>query len=314
MTSGGIPDTGRDMTEHEESSGPGTDNEYDERVIFRKPDWTKLRDDGYAAVDMHFHTRHSDSYTDVKKAVGLAEKRNIGFAVTDHNLISGAMEASKIPTDAMIIPGIEISAWDGPHILVYFYNISDLDAYWRANIKEKVQRSPFLAIRADTEWILNSLEDENCVVSAAHPLGYFGFNKGVQKCINRDYLDRSITERLDAYEVICSGMSHKCNLTARRDADTFGLGYTGGTDGHMMSEVGNVVTCWKATDIDGFLDSVKKHSNIIIGREKSPQRKVEMGFVTMTQYFRYIPSSLAIHYRQNIVRLRHRRKGGGSGE
>jgi len=285
-----------------------TDSLYDDRVIFKRPDWKRLRDDGFTAVDMHFHTRYSDSYTDIRKAVRLAEKRGVGFAVTDHNLVGGAVEASKVETDVTIIPGIEISAWDGPHILAYFYDASDLREYWCRNIKDKVQRSPFLAIRADTEWIVNSLEDENCVISAAHPLGYFGFNKGVQKCINRNYLDPSITERIDAYEVICSGMSHKCNMLARRHADEFDLGYTGGTDGHLMSELGNVVTCSKASGIEGTLNSIKDHSNIIIGMEKLPHRKVEMGMVTMTQYFRYIPSSLAIHYRQNAVRLRRRKK------
>ena len=303
------PEHGRSCdTAYSESANDGG------RVIFRKPDWKKLGEDGYDAVDMHFHTRYSDSYTDVSKAIKLAERRGVGFAVTDHNLVAGALEASKIETDVTIIPGIEISAWDGPHILVYFYDVSELEAYWRENIKDKVQKSPYLAIRADTEWIVDSLEDENCVISAAHPLGYFGFNKGVQKCINRNYLNESITKRIDAYEVICSGMSHKCNVLAKGHADEFGLGYTGGTDGHLMSEVGNVVTCSKTSGTDEFLNSIKDHTNIIVGREKPPHRKVEMGMVTMTQYFGHIPSSLATHYHQNIVRIGHHRKKKRSGK
>lgn len=276
-----------------------------ERVRFEKPDWNELHESGIMAVDMHFHTNHSDSYTDLKKAIKLAEKRNIGFAVTDHNLVTGAMEAAEIKTDAPIIPGIEISAWDGPHILVYFYDANELKEYWTRSIKDHVQRSPYLAIKLDTTQILDSLEGENCVVSAAHPMGYAGFNKGMQKCIERGYLEECITERIDAYEVICSGMSHAGNLKTLRCADKCGLGYTGGTDGHMMKEVGNVVTCSSATDIDGFLDSVKDKTNFIIGLEKSTMMKMEMGAATFTQYFRYIPSSLAIHIRQNAVRVRH---------
>ena len=277
-----------------------------DRVTFSRPDWDDLHENGINAADMHFHTRYSDSYTDVKKAVKLAEKRKVGFAITDHNLIGGAVEASEIETDVTIIPGIEISAWDGPHILVYFYNINDLREYWKNNIKDKVQKSPFLAITEDTEWILNSLENENCVTSAAHPMGYLGFNKGMQKCINKHCLCEQITERVDAYEVICSGMSHSGNLCSRKCADRYGLGYTGGTDGHLMRELGNVVTCTEEQGVEGMLNSIKKKDNFIIGREKSFPSKVEMGVATMTQYFRYIPSSLVIHYRQNITRLRRR--------
>jgi Predicted metal-dependent phosphoesterases (PHP family) len=278
-----------------------------DRVTFCRPDWNDLREKGINAADMHFHTRYSDSYTDVKKAVKLAEQRNVGFAITDHNLIGGVLEASEIETDVTMIPGIEISAWDGPHILVYFYDVRDLKEYWTNNIKENIQRSPYLAITKDTEWILDSLEDENCVVSAAHPMGYLGFNKGMQKCINKHCLCEQVTERVDAYEVICSGMSRSGNLRSRECADRYGLGYTGGTDGHLMRELGNVVTCTEEQGIDGMLDSIKKKSNFVIGTEKSFPSKVEMGVVTMTQYFRYIPSSLVIHYRQNITRLTRRR-------
>lgn len=275
------------------------------RVRFERPGWKEIREHGLTAVDMHYHTNHSDSYTDIRKAVRLAESRGIGFAVTDHNVIGGAVEALKIKTDMMIIPGIEISAWDGPHILAYFYDLASLREYWTKNIKEMVPKSPSLAIRADTEWILNSLESENCIVSAAHPMGYIGFNKGLQKCINRGYLNEDMTKRLDAYEVICSGMTHKNNVLAKEWADRYDLGYTGGTDGHMLKEVGNVVTCSECQDIDGFLNSIKDRTNIIIGLEKDAKTKVEMGMMAFAQYMHYIPSSLAIHYRQNKVRVEH---------
>lgn len=270
-----------------------------DRVTFQRPRWKELRDDGITAVDMHFHTNHSDSYTEVRTAMKLAVSRGIGFAVTDHNLVAGAEEAFRIKGDVMVIPGIEISAWDGPHILAYFYDIDSLKQYWERNIKDKVQRSPYLAIRADTESILNSLEGENCVISAAHPMGYLGQDKGVQKCIEKGRLSEDITKRLDAYEVICSGMNRKSNISARNAADRFDLGYTGGTDGHMLKEIGNVVTCSECSDLDGFLDSIRKKDNFIIGTEKTAQMKMEMGAMAFTQYMRYVPSSLAIHLRQN---------------
>lgn len=271
----------------------------DHRVTFQRPKWKQLHEEGITAVDMHFHTNHSDSYTDVRTAVKLAASRKIGFAVTDHNLVAGAEEAFRMKRDVMIIPGIEISAWDGPHILAYFYDLGSLKDYWERNIRNEVQRSPYLAIRKGTEWILDSLEDENCIVSAAHPMGYMGNDKGLQKCIDKGRLTEDVTERLDAYEVICSGMGRKSNIAAKESADRFGLGYTGGTDGHMLKEMGNVVTCSEHSDIDGFLDSIRKKENFIIGTEKSTQMKLEMGAMAFTQYMRYIPSSLAIHLKRN---------------
>ena len=36
-------------------------------------------------------------------------------------------------------------------------------------------------------------------------------------------------------------MTHSSNLRALAAAEQYGLSYTGGTDGHMLEEVGNVI-------------------------------------------------------------------------
>lgn len=272
----------------------------DSRVKYGKPDWSSIREEGLLSVDMHYHTCYSDSFTQISSAIRLAERRKVGFAVTDHNLIRGAARALEYKSDVTIIPGIEISSWDGPHILVYFYDMDTMQEYWTDNVKPYIENSPWLAITKDTEWILNSLEGVNCLVSAAHPMGYAGFNKGVQKCIDKGYLDSTITSRLDAYEVICSGMTRVANERALKCAKKAGLGYTGGTDGHLMHEVGNVVSISDAKDVDGFLDDVKKGRNTIVGTEKSPPMKVAMGLSTVVKFMPYVSPSLAIHFRQNL--------------
>ena len=274
-------------------------------VKFEAPDWSSLAEEGMMSADMHFHTRYSDSLTDVKKALQLAGERKVGIAITDHNLIGGVKETYHNECETFVIPGIEISAWDGPHILVYFYDAQDLFTYWEKNIKDKIQRNPCLAIRFNTLEILDSLEDEHCVVSAAHPMGYFMFNKGMQKCINRAYLTEETASRIDAYEVICSGMTRKANVEALEYARKYQIGCTGGTDGHMLSELGNVVTASKADSIDEFLDNIKKGRNLVIGTEKDTKMKIMMGASMSPYYFQHIPSSLEIHYKQNIVRVKH---------
>lgn len=274
-------------------------------VRFEVPDWDSLDKMGMMSADMHFHTRHSDSMTDVKEALKLAGERKVGLAITDHNLIGGVKEAFHSRCSTFVIPGMEISAWDGPHILVYFYDEKDLYSYWEKNIKYKIQSNPCLAIRMNTLEIIDSLEKENCVISAAHPMGYFMFNKGMQKCINREYLTEDTASRIDAYEVICSGMKRQSNLDALQYSRKYHIGCTGGTDGHMLCEVGNVVTSSKADSVDEFLDNIKKGNNKVIGTEKNTKMKIAMGASMSPYYFQHIPSSLEIHYKQNVVRVKH---------
>ena len=265
----------------------------DSRVRFGKPDMDWIRDSDLLCADMHFHTNCSDSFTPVKDALSLAKKRDVGLAITDHNLISGSLKARDLNKDygRFLIPGIEISSWDGPHILVYFYSFDEMTEYWTKNVKPYISPSPWLAIDKGTEWILDSLEDVNCVVSGAHPLGYLASVKGIQKAIDHGILDAEVAKRLDAYEVICSGMFRGENIKAWEHAKDYGIGFTGGTDGHLLHEVGHVLTVSEATDLDGFLDDIVKHRNIIVGKEKQVPTKTIMAMASLTRFGMHLPTS-----------------------
>lgn len=184
-----------------------------DRVIFERPDPKALAEEGFICADMHFHTNASDSFTRIQDAVSLAKRRGVALAVTDHNLISNAMKVAG-RRDMVTVPGMEVSTTDGPHILVWFYDAQELQSFWKREIKDRLRSCPWLALRDCTvEQLLDRTENENCVVSAAHPMGYFGNNKGLEGCIRKGYLPPSLVERLDAYEVICSGMTRQANLT-----------------------------------------------------------------------------------------------------
>ena len=158
--------------------GPSTD-----RVSFEKYDISKLNAAGLTGFDMHYHTRYSDSFTSIHGALDLAKKKGINLAITDHNLIGGVLEAYEIrkEDDPIVVPGIEISSGDGPHILVYFHTAGELQDYWENVLRSHIPHCPWLGINRGTEWILNSLEGRDCVVSAAHPMGYLGTIKGVER-------------------------------------------------------------------------------------------------------------------------------------
>jgi predicted metal-dependent phosphoesterase TrpH len=263
------------------------------RVRFGRPDVGKIRERGLACADMHFHTHYSDSYTRVTDAMVLAKKRDVGFAITDHNLIAGSLEAHELNKDfgLLLVPGIEISSWDGPHILVYFYTLDEMVEYWTRNVKPYISASPWLAIDKGTEWILDSLEDVNCVISAAHPLGYLSTVKGVQKAIDNGILDRSVAQRMDAYEVICSGMFRSENEKAWKYAEEYGIGFTGGSDGHLLSELGSVLTVSDAKDVDEFLDNIVRKRNAIVGKEKNIPLKMVMAMASVSRFLGAYPVS-----------------------
>ncbi len=82
----------------------------------------RIREKGYTAVDMHIHTRYSDAAIGIPSLLSRARHLGTGIAVTDHNEIRGVVEASEKARDVLVVPGIELSSREGPHILLYFYS------------------------------------------------------------------------------------------------------------------------------------------------------------------------------------------------
>jgi predicted metal-dependent phosphoesterase TrpH len=277
-----------------------------DNIFFEIPDYRNIAAAGLYPVDMHNHSTHSDGHAKVRTLVKNAAKKGFGISITDHNQISGVKEALQMKEyDTIIVPGIEISASDGPHILVYFFSMDEMDEYYKRVIAGKKQKSPSLAITLSTPEILSSLEDANCIIAAAHPYGYPLFNKGVMKCIEKEYLEPEIINDFDAMEVVCGGMTRELNLKAVQAAGKYGISMIGGSDSHLLSESGSVVTCISGDSYEEVLEEIAKGRTRIVGIEKSVLKKTISGSVVLTKYLRYAPSSMAIHYRQNAPRVRH---------
>jgi predicted metal-dependent phosphoesterase TrpH len=276
-----------------------------EKVRFEVPDLAQLRNEGLTAVDMHLHTNHSDGQVRVHQVLAKARRAGFGLAITDHNVISGSLHAFQERGDLLIVPGMEVSAFDGPHILTYFYSPRDLEDFFRRHIEPNRQGSPWLAIKLGTREIIDRAESYGCVTIAAHLYGYLLFNKGLQKCIEGKYLPPEIMKRFDGLEVICGGMTHSLNVRAMKLAEERSMSFTGGTDGHMLSDVGEVVTCAPEDTLEGFLDAVESRRNVVIGYEKGTLEKIATGIVVMTKHSRYFLPAMAINYQQNAPRVRH---------
>ncbi len=277
---------------------------YYKDIIFEKPLPEEIRRLGLLAADLHFHTRHSDSATRVRDALKLAARRGVGLAITDHNQVGGVAEAERQGIRVPLVPGIEVSANDGPHILLYFYSGSDLRDFYRCHVEKNRRDGPFTAIRLDTPEILDRREGYSCIAAEAHPCGYLFLNRGVQRCIAGACIGEEVFSRLDALEVICGGMARSHNLKAAGLAVTHGLGRTGGTDGHLLHELGGVVTCAEADTVEEFLDAIRKRETVIIGRERPLVEKAVMGTAVLPHHLPYAVPILQARWEQSLPRIR----------
>ncbi len=275
------------MPEVREAGGP--------RIKFENPDWECISESGYHCADMHIHTDCSDSYSSIKRLLRIAGSRNVGMAVTDHNLITSLESIDIKKETAFIIPGMEVSTSDGPHILTYFYEMNDLRDFWQENIRPRLQPCPWLALKdCPTEKLLDMLEGQNCVVSGAHPMGYLGSNKGIEICNRKGYIPEETVRRLDAYEVICGGMTREDNIEAVRSFKKHGLGITGGSDGHIAEDLGSVVAVSKADDVEGFLNNILKGNNFVRGAEKDFPRRALTGLTSFYNFLDYTPEVILV--------------------
>jgi predicted metal-dependent phosphoesterase TrpH len=274
------------------------------KIRNKSPLLHKIREKGYTPVDMHIHTHYSDAAIRIPSLLARANHLGIGVAITDHNEIGGVLEAGNHPRGALVIPGIELSSLEGPHILLYFYSAAELADYFAAHIKGNKRKSQYMAIELPVGKILESAEDYHCVKVAAHPFGYFGINRGVLKCIDNKTLPAKTIDHIDAIEVICGAMSQDINDKAARYAGEHDLPITGGSDAHVLPSVGGVVTGVKADTVQGFLDGVLAKESVVIGSTANPLHKGMTAGVIAWNYIPYTVSSLQVHYEQNIPRMK----------
>lgn len=275
-----------------------------DRVRFERPVPGDLSDAGMIAIDMHFHTTHSDSLVTVPDALGQARSLGIGLSITDHNQISGVLEAEEDNPGVPLIPGIEVSAADGPHILLYFYSCPELEEFYALHIEPYKRQSPYQAIHLSTPEILARSSGFRCIRAAAHPYGYMLLNRGVGRCMDHEVLPDGIIREFDAAEVICGSMNRSGNLKAAKLAERHRLGMVGGSDGHLLFDLGSVLTVARAGSIGEFLDAIQDRNNFLIGREKNALEKGLTGTAVLTRFLPYTLPSLAIHYEQNLPRIK----------
>jgi predicted metal-dependent phosphoesterase TrpH len=264
---------------------------------------------------MHVHTTHSDGFITVRDILASHARTGLAVAITDHNSISGVREAiSGSGERGVVIPGVEVSASDGPHILLYFERFSGLEGWFSRTVREKVRDCPYMAVSLTSEEILDSANDSGALVVAAHPYGYSVLPRGILKCVENGAISDGTCRKIDGLEVISGVLSRRLNERAVMYARRHHLVMTGGSDAHMVRDLGHVVTCARAGTTGEFLEELRKRRNLVIGQESGPAGHILSGSAVLTRYLPYVRAGMRVHLEQNLPamgRLVHRKKRTG---
>jgi predicted metal-dependent phosphoesterase TrpH len=244
------------------------------RILYRTPALADLKKE-YAFADMHIHTKYShDSLTNIKHLLKKASELKIGLAITDHSRAEGAIEACK-QKKVLIIPGIEVNSRENKEILLYFYSPRDLWDFYSKNIEKELTKLKHhkgsmtktmaaFKLGLGMDEIVELADEYNCVKSIPHP---FTFPRRRSHKFFAKHKRRKVLGKIDAIEVLNASMLPRMNKLATNWAVKEDKAYTGGSDAHIIPEVGHALVACKADNAEGFLDYIRKKKNFVIGRE-----------------------------------------------
>jgi predicted metal-dependent phosphoesterase TrpH len=222
-------------------------------------------------VDLHMHTDHSgDCATPVDVLLHTARDRGLGaIAITDHNEISGALEARKIAEqmgDLKVIVAEEIKTAEQGEVIGLF-------------IEEKIPKGLTMA---ET---IAEIRGQGGLVYVPHPFDRFHSVPDYEHLLD-------IVEEIDLLEVFNPRVAlTSFNEEAVRFATKYRIVPAAGSDSHVAQGLGSVRQ--RIHDFDGpaeFLEAMRdaditrKHKNLIYvqtlkllqttGRPKAPKRRV----------------------------------------
>ena len=200
---------------------------------------------GHIHVDLHMHTDHShDCATPVDVLLESAKAAGLGaIAVTDHNEISGALEAAERANGIKVIVAEEVKTADQGEVIGLF-------------IKEKIARGMSL------EETIAEIRRQGGLVYVPHPFDRMHAVPDYEHMLD-------IVEQIDAIEVFNPRVAiSSFNEEAARFAAKYRIVAGAGSDSHVAQGLGSVKI--KMRDFDGpeeFLESLREAD--IIRRKQS---------------------------------------------
>jgi predicted metal-dependent phosphoesterase TrpH len=248
------------------------------RVLGRRHDPTgdqeireRISDRPLIEVDLHMHTDHSgDCATPVDVLLQTARDRGLGaIAITDHNEVSGALEARKIAEqmgDIKVIVAEEVKTAEQGEVIGLF-------------LEEKIPKGLTMA---ET---IAEIRRQGGLVYVPHPFDRFHSVPDYEHLLD-------IVEEIDLLEVFNPRVAlTSFNEEAVRFATKYRIVPAAGSDSHVAQGLGSVRQ--RIHDFDGpaeFLEAMRdaditrKHKNLVYvqtlkllqttGRPKAPKRRV----------------------------------------
>jgi predicted metal-dependent phosphoesterase TrpH len=222
-------------------------------------------------VDLHMHTDHSgDCATPVDVLLQTARDRGLGaIAITDHNEVSGALEARRIAADfddLKVIVAEEVKTKEQGEVIGLF-------------LEEKIPKGLTMA---ET---IAAIREQGGLVYVPHPFDRFHSVPDYEHLMD-------IVEEVDILEVFNPRVAVTAfNEEAVRFANKYRIVPGAGSDSHVAQGLGSVRV--RIHDFDGpaeFLEAMRdaditrKHKNLVYvqtlkllqtaGRPKAPKRRV----------------------------------------
>jgi predicted metal-dependent phosphoesterase TrpH len=222
-------------------------------------------------VDLHMHTDHSpDCATPVEVLLETARDRGLGaIAITDHNVVSGALEARRIAAemgDIKVIVAEEVKTAEQGEVIGLF-------------LEEKIPRG--MTMRET----IAEIRRQGGLVYVPHPFDRFHSVPDYEHLLD-------IVEEIDVLEVFNPRVAVTAfNEEAERFARKYGIVPGAGSDSHVAQGLGSVRV--RIHDFDGpeeFLEAMRdaditrKHKNLVYvqtlkllqtaGRPKAAKRRV----------------------------------------
>jgi predicted metal-dependent phosphoesterase TrpH len=276
------------------------------RIQFETPHLDALNK-RFTVVDPHFHSIHSDGADSVAAIARRARQLGIGIAITDHNAIDGALALDRYD-DLLSIPGIELTSREGAHVLVYFYRIEDLKAFYSDHVAPRLGPTVMSSIDLDVESIIRRARNYKSVVIFPHPYSA-AFTGICNHSFSEAQLDR-LLKMADGVEVINSENLKRWNLKCALLGFNLDRAISGGSDGHGLQQMGSVVTyadCERSRE--AFLDAVSRRQAKVVGSESRLLNKIQSNGAKLKISLNNYPDLVEknIRYSKSVIQFRSRR-------
>lgn len=190
-------------------------------------------------IDLHVHTRYSyDSTITLDEIVAYSQKRGLdGVAITDHDVVEGALKLVQKVKELVVIPGVEVTTSRG-HVLAL-------------NITRPIptELSPLETIQM--------IHEAGGIAVAAHPTVFY---KGLRGQVNSNF---------DAVEVVNASAFpfFLSTYLSRKLALRLGLPQTAGSDAHYASEIGFAYTVVDAEpEVDEIVHAIRNGATVPCGK------------------------------------------------